>query len=87
MMLAIPASSSENERAHRGIGLSLGTDRWRTSIDHLQYQYRVRQFFAHGEETKTQNEHREATRVKVKKILQEYESWKKKQEKENKVEM
>jgi len=35
---------------------------------------------------KTQAEHREATRVKVKKILQEYESWKKKQEKENNTE-
>jgi len=87
MMLAIPASSSENERAHRGIGLTLGTDRWRMSIEHLQYQYRVRHFFAHGEETQSQAEYREVTRAKVKKILQEYESWKKKQEEEDEAEI
>jgi len=48
MLLAIPATSCENERSFRSAGLLFHAERTSLSVLHFQQEHRVQQFFAHN---------------------------------------
>ena len=82
MMLAIPASSAENERAHHGMALTQKPERNQLSISTLQREYRVQQYFATGLEGLSTAENRALTTQKARNLLLRYETWKQQQEKQ-----
>jgi len=82
MMLAIPASSAENERTHHGVALTLRPERNRISIRRLQHEFRIQQYFATGNENNKVGENGKIIVEKARALLQQYERWKESKEKD-----
>jgi len=69
MLLAIPATSCENERSFRSAGLLLHSERTNLTVTHFQQEHRVQQFFAVNNEDLSAFELRKLRVQKARQIL------------------
>jgi len=69
MLLAIPATSCENERSFRSAGLLLHSERTNLTVPHFQQEHRIQQFFTDKTEGLSAFQHRKARTQKANDIL------------------
>lgn len=68
-LLAIPATSCENERSFRSAGLLLRSERTSLSVLHFQQEHRIQQYFSQNQEGLSEFEHRQKRLEKAQQIL------------------